>query len=149
MDRGAWQATVHGVTELDTTEQLSTCTHDAGRVAVAPTTGLATFVNPVMRQWLSLTSCFYWWRWSVFSHAAGNTGWWKERRLWNQIHIDPNLSFITLDRLLNFSESVFLALQWGSKTLVSGPLTLGYFILFFFFAGLLSQNKCPTVLFIK
>ena len=24
VDRGAWQATVHGVTELDTTEQLST-----------------------------------------------------------------------------------------------------------------------------
>ena len=26
-DRGAWQATVHGVTELDTTEGLSTHTH--------------------------------------------------------------------------------------------------------------------------
>ena len=26
-DRGAWWATVHGVSELDTTEQLSTQTH--------------------------------------------------------------------------------------------------------------------------
>ena len=26
-DRGAWWATVHGVSELDTTEQLSTHTH--------------------------------------------------------------------------------------------------------------------------
>ena len=27
MDRGAWQATVHGVTELDTNEYLSARTH--------------------------------------------------------------------------------------------------------------------------
>ena len=27
MDRGAWQATVHGITESDTTKQLSTHTH--------------------------------------------------------------------------------------------------------------------------
>ena len=26
-DRGAWQATVHGVTELDTSEHTCTCTH--------------------------------------------------------------------------------------------------------------------------
>ena len=50
MDRGTWLATVHGVTGLDTSEQLSPCTHDAERVAVAPATGLATFVNPLMRQ---------------------------------------------------------------------------------------------------
>ena len=27
MDRGAWQATIHGVTESDTTEQVSAHTH--------------------------------------------------------------------------------------------------------------------------
>ena len=27
MDRGAWQVAVHGVTELDTTEHTSMCTH--------------------------------------------------------------------------------------------------------------------------
>ena len=27
MDRGAWQATVHGVAESDSTKQLSTCVH--------------------------------------------------------------------------------------------------------------------------
>ena len=67
----------------------------------------------------------------LFSHMReAVTGWRKERGLWNQIHIDSNPRFITLDRLLNFSESDFLPLQWGSKTLVSGPLALGNFFFF-------------------
>ena len=31
MDRGAWQVTVHGITESDTSEQLSTHTHTHGQ----------------------------------------------------------------------------------------------------------------------
>ena len=33
MDRGDWWATVYGVTELDTTEQLSTHTHTHGLIS--------------------------------------------------------------------------------------------------------------------
>ena len=39
MDRGAWQATVHGVTDIDTTEQL-THTHTHTRFGTSPRTSM-------------------------------------------------------------------------------------------------------------
>ena len=36
MNRGAWWATIHGVTELDTTERLSTTQPDVNKVTFVP-----------------------------------------------------------------------------------------------------------------
>ena len=130
MDRGAWQATVHGVTELDRTEQLSTHRHKTHpNIVCLP-------LSPVLQQEALICN------WTFF--YASKKGEKKERKInfmVYKIYCTENLSQIV--SLQNYNkvhnptiilsncpepQILFFKNLWGMRNIFRNNLTL--FIIF-------------------